>query len=87
MDALAIYIHWPYCARICPYCDFNIYKQREDNELRGRIIDDLKSWRDWTGAREISSIHFGGGTPSLMSADDITQILSTIKSNLSLIHI
>ena len=81
MDALAIYIHWPYCARICPYCDFNIYKQREDNELRGRIIDDLKSWRDWTGAREISSIHFGGGTPSLMSADDITQILSTIKSN------
>ncbi len=81
MNELAIYIHWPYCARICPYCDFNVYKQRADNELRGRIIEDLKSWREWTGERKISSIHFGGGTPSLMSAEDIKNILAAINSN------
>ena len=79
-DNLAIYIHWPYCARICPYCDFNVYKQRDDAGLTPSILSDLKGWRDWSGARRVSSIHFGGGTPSLMSADDITQIIAQIKS-------
>ncbi len=80
MNDLAIYIHWPYCARICPYCDFNVYKQREDKSLAPRIIADLKAWREWSCARAISSVHFGGGTPSLMSADDIERILQTISS-------
>jgi len=77
---LAIYIHWPYCARICPYCDFNVYKQKDDAGLTPSILSDLSGWRAWSGERCISSIHFGGGTPSLMSADDITQIISQIKS-------
>lgn len=78
-NGLAVYIHWPYCARICPYCDFNVYKQRDDAGLTPSIVSDLKGWRDWSGERRISSIHFGGGTPSLMSADDITQIITQIK--------
>ena len=65
-EGLAVYIHWPYCARICPYCDFNVYKQKADAGLTSAILSDLKGWRDWSGAREVSSIHFGGGTPSLM---------------------
>ena len=77
---LAIYIHWPYCARICPYCDFNVYKQKDDAGLTPSILSDLSGWRAWSGERRISSIHFGGGTPSLMSADDITQIITQIKS-------
>lgn len=77
---LAIYIHWPYCARICPYCDFNVYKQKDDAGLTPSILSDLSGWRAWSGERRISSIHFGGGTPSLMSADDISQIISQIKS-------
>jgi len=80
MDSnLAVYIHWPYCARICPYCDFNVYKQRNNPELISSIQSDLKGWRDWSGARQISSIHFGGGTPSLMTGDEIKTAIHSIK--------
>ena len=75
---LAIYVHWPYCARICPYCDFNVYKQKTDETLLGAICQDLKGWREWSGPREIISVHFGGGTPSLMRGADIAVILNTI---------
>ena len=75
---LAIYIHWPYCARICPYCDFNVYKQRDDSALVGAIINDLTAWRALGGPREIISLHFGGGTPSLMTGADIASILKCI---------
>ena len=75
---LAIYVHWPYCARICPYCDFNVYKQKTDETLLGAICQDLKGWREWSGPREIISVHFGGGTPSLMTGADIAAILNTI---------
>jgi len=71
MSQLAVYIHWPYCARICPYCDFNVYKQKRDDALLGAILEDLKAWRARSGEREIVSIHFGGGTPSLMSERDM----------------
>jgi len=77
---LAIYIHWPYCARICPYCDFNVYKQRKDDGLTNAIINDLTAWRDRSGPREIISVHFGGGTPSLMTGDDIARILKQIDA-------
>ena len=75
---LAIYVHWPYCARICPYCDFNVYKQRADSGLVEAIRADLIAWRDWSGAREIISVHFGGGTPSLMQGEDIGAVLKQI---------
>ena len=77
---LAVYIHWPYCARICPYCDFNVYKQKTDAGLTPSILSDLKGWREWGGPRDVSSIHFGGGTPSLMSADDISKTISQIRN-------
>ena len=78
MEPLAIYIHWPYCARICPYCDFNVYKRREDNDLLPAILADLKYWRDLSGPRQVSSIHFGGGTPSLMTPRQVGEICKKI---------
>ncbi len=77
-DPLAIYIHWPYCARICPYCDFNVYKNRDDEDLIAAISEDLSSWRDRSGPRQVTSIHFGGGTPSLMPADDIARLIAAV---------
>ena len=79
-NKLAVYIHWPYCARICPYCDFNVYKQKDDASLTPSILSDLAGWREWSGPREVSSIHFGGGTPSLMSAEDITDVISKVSA-------
>lgn len=70
MTPLGVYIHWPYCARICPYCDFNVLRDRgrkaEQADLARAIIDDLRAHAALTGPRELVSIFLGGGTPSLM---------------------
>ncbi len=80
MENLAVYIHWPYCARICPYCDFNVYKSRGgDADLISAILDDLTGWRDITGPRHVTSIHFGGGTPSLLSGENTAQMIENIR--------
>jgi oxygen-independent coproporphyrinogen-3 oxidase len=66
---LGIYIHWPYCARICPYCDFNVFKDRaggEQAELARAIVADLEAQAQITGPRRLVSVFLGGGTPSLM---------------------
>jgi len=80
MEDIAIYVHWPYCARICPYCDFNVYKQRRDDDLVAAMGDDIGQWADWSGPRRVTSVHFGGGTPSLLAAKDIAHILETIQA-------
>ena len=77
---LAVYIHWPYCTRICPYCDFNVYRNKcQSLDLVQAILTDLEGWRDWSGPRHIHSIHFGGGTPSLLSAGEISQFINKIN--------
>jgi oxygen-independent coproporphyrinogen-3 oxidase len=66
---LGVYVHWPYCARICPYCDFNVAKARGGGEpaaLARAILADLAAQAELTGPRQLASIFFGGGTPSLM---------------------
>ena len=74
---LGIYIHWPYCAAICPYCDFNVYKARgrDTAPFVDAILADLAQWRAQTGPRLISSIFFGGGTPSLMDPRDVSAMI------------
>ncbi|THD64595.1 radical SAM family heme chaperone HemW [Phenylobacterium sp.] len=66
---LGVYIHWPYCARICPYCDFNVFKDRGGEQpasLARAIVADLEAQAALTGPRELTSVFLGGGTPSLM---------------------
>lgn len=77
---LSLYVHWPYCARICPYCDFNVFKNRNDTELLPALLADLKGWREWTGPRTLKSLHFGGGTPSLMRPLDIAQLIDAAQA-------
>lgn len=76
---LGLYIHWPYCARICPYCDFNVYKAKgaDSASLVNALLTDMARWREMTGRRTLASIHFGGGTPSLMAPGDIARVLET----------
>lgn len=75
---LGLYIHWPYCRRICPYCDFNVYRARAyDTDLTDALIADLAGWADIAGKRAFTSIHFGGGTPSLMTPRDVARVIES----------
>lgn len=64
---LGVYVHWPYCERICPYCDFNVYKSTIIDEARWveALTTELKLWAMRTPGRSLRSLYFGGGTPSL----------------------
>ena len=79
MERIGLYVHWPYCTRICPYCDFNVYKNKPNTqtELVAAILTDVHYWREMSGARVLTSIHFGGGTPSLLSAKNMQRIIDT----------
>ena len=80
---LAVYVHWPYCARICPYCDFNVVRSRVGDEparLARAIVRDLAGQAAALGPRRLSSIFFGGGTPSLMSPDQVGEIVATARA-------
>jgi oxygen-independent coproporphyrinogen-3 oxidase len=77
-----LYVHWPYCARICPYCDFNVVHDRggEKSALAGAILGDLIAHAALTGPRRLTSIFFGGGTPSLMDPGAVAQIVETASA-------
>ncbi|WP_309627013.1 radical SAM family heme chaperone HemW [Brevundimonas sp.] len=83
-DAVAVYVHWPYCARICPYCDFNVVRDRgwreEQAVLVEAILCDLEAQAALIGERPLASIFFGGGTPSLMRADDVARIIARARA-------
>jgi oxygen-independent coproporphyrinogen-3 oxidase len=79
---LGIYVHWPYCARICPYCDFNVFKDRaggEQGELARAIVADLEAQAAITGPRRLVSVFLGGGTPSLMDPAWAAEIVAAAK--------
>ena len=81
-----IYVHWPFCAAKCPYCDFNshVRHQRVDQErFASAFARELASYRARTGPRDVTSIFFGGGTPSLMSPRTVGRILDDIAANWS----
>ena len=80
---LGVYIHWPYCARICPYCDFNVVRDRgqaEQADLVGAIVADLQAQAALFGPRRLNSVFFGGGTPSLMQPEWIARILAAART-------
>ena len=66
--AFALYIHWPFCLAKCPYCDFNSHvRERTDMAAwQAALLADMAHEAALTGGRELTSIFFGGGTPSLM---------------------
>jgi putative oxygen-independent coproporphyrinogen III oxidase len=79
---LAVYVHWPYCARICPYCDFNVVRDRGQAEqavLAEAIVRDLEGQAALIGPRRLTSIFLGGGTPSLMAPDWAARIIAAAR--------
>lgn len=81
---VALYVHWPYCARICPYCDFNVVRDRgrgeEQAALVRAILSDLEAQAALTGPRRLASIFFGGGTPSLMAPEAVAAVIRRARA-------
>jgi len=80
---LGVYVHWPYCARICPYCDFNVFRDRgrteEQAALAAAIVLDLEAQAALTGPRRLVSVFLGGGTPSLMRPQWAAEIVAAAR--------
>jgi coproporphyrinogen III oxidase-like Fe-S oxidoreductase len=86
-SAFGIYIHWPFCAQKCPYCDFNSHVRHggwDETRFLKAYLAEIDDAAARTGARTVSSIFFGGGTPSLMQPSTTAAIIDRIANRWSL---
>ena len=75
-----IYVHWPFCAAKCPYCDFNshVSDKIEEKQWITSYLKEFDRLFQTIGSRPLKSVFFGGGTPSLLSPDLVDQVLSKV---------
>jgi putative oxygen-independent coproporphyrinogen III oxidase len=79
-----IYIHWPFCASKCPYCDFNSHVRSggiDEAQFERAYLSELHHWAALAPGRSVGSVFFGGGTPSLMRAETVGAILDAIAGH------
>ncbi|SMQ28692.1 oxygen-independent coproporphyrinogen-3 oxidase [Pseudomonas helmanticensis] len=89
LPPLALYIHIPWCVRKCPYCDFNSHTASPvlpEQEYVDALLADLDQDLHAVYGREIISIFFGGGTPSLFSAEALGRLLEGVKQRIPFAH-
>ena len=87
LPPLSLYVHIPWCARKCPYCDFNSHEARgelPESEYIAALIADLEQALPLVWGRRVQSIFFGGGTPSLFSARGIDAVIAAARARLAL---
>ena len=76
-----VYVHWPFCAAKCPYCDFNSHVRHQPVDQPRFVqafLKEMATMRRLTGSRTVTSIFMGGGTPSLMAPETVDAILNGI---------
>jgi oxygen-independent coproporphyrinogen-3 oxidase len=81
-EPLALYVHWPFCARRCPYCDFNAHvrERLDQGRYRDAILAELRFEAARLGKRPLGSIFFGGGTPSLMEPETAAAVIAAARA-------
>jgi oxygen-independent coproporphyrinogen-3 oxidase len=87
LPPLSLYVHIPWCVRKCPYCDFNSHEARGEapvEEYAQALIADLELALPQIWGRRVYSVFFGGGTPSLFSAQAIDGLLAAFRARLNL---
>lgn len=80
---LSVYVHWPWCVRKCPYCDFNSHRRPAklpDALYVERLLDDLRHDLQWVENRVVQSVFFGGGTPSLFPPEAFHRFLEGLRA-------
>lgn len=91
-NLFGVYVHWPFCAAKCPYCDFNSHVAKhaiDEPRFEAAYKSEISYWADQLeqskGKREITSIFIGGGTPSLMSPNLVASILEELNEQFGFI--
>ncbi len=87
LPPLSLYIHFPWCVRKCPYCDFNSHEKGTDFDemaYNQALVDDLEQELPRIWGRRIHSIFMGGGTPSLFSPESLDRLLGDLRARLNL---
>jgi oxygen-independent coproporphyrinogen-3 oxidase len=81
-EPLALYVHWPFCASRCPYCDFNAHvrERLDQGRYRDAILAELRFEAARLGKRPLGSIFFGGGTPSLMEPETAAAVIAAARA-------
>lgn len=76
-----VYVHWPFCMHKCPYCDFNSHVSREIDQSRWReaLLSDIRRSAEELPNRQVDTIFFGGGTPSLMPPETVAAVIEEIR--------
>ncbi|NUT00817.1 MAG: coproporphyrinogen III oxidase [Sphingomonas sp.] len=82
-EPLALYVHWPFCVSKCPYCDFNshIRSSVDQDEWRDALLADLAFEASLLPDRQLTSIFFGGGTPSLMEPATVAALIGAARDH------
>ena len=82
-SALALYVHWPFCVSKCPYCDFNSHVRAEidQDQWREALLADLAHEARLLPGRQLTSIFFGGGTPSLMEPATVAAVIGAARDH------
>ncbi len=76
-----VYVHWPFCAAKCPYCDFNSHVRHvapDQKRFAAALVRELGHFAERTPGRRVTSVFLGGGTPSLMAPETVETVLSAI---------
>jgi oxygen-independent coproporphyrinogen-3 oxidase len=84
--AFGVYVHWPFCLSKCPYCDFNSHVRHsppDEERFVKAFATEIASTAERVGARNVTSIFLGGGTPSLMKPQTVQAVLDTIAKHWS----
>ena len=90
LPPLSLYIHIPWCVRKCPYCDFNSHEAKggsgaiPERQYIDALISDLDHTLPAIWGRRVYTVFFGGGTPSIFSAQAIDEILAAVRARVSL---
>ena len=82
LPPLSLYIHYPWCLKKCPYCDFNSHDSEIEDGYIQALLKDLDGDLDYVQQRKINSIFIGGGTPSLMSIKNVTDLFVGLNERL-----
>jgi oxygen-independent coproporphyrinogen-3 oxidase len=80
---LALYVHWPFCVSKCPYCDFNSHVRDsvDQAEWRAALLADMAHEAALVPGRQLTSIFFGGGTPSLMPPETVAALIAAAEGH------